>query len=157
MCQMALFRSAVLGPTGEHETGPANLRLELTRRGDYAIRAMLHLARTDGETLSGAEIAQRTQIPARFVGQVMGDLTRAGLVVARIGRRGGYRLARSASGISLLEIVEAVEGVTQRKTCVLSQGACTHESACEVHELFAAAQNALISRLAQSTLAAAAL
>ena len=133
------------------------MRLELTRRGDYAIRAMLHLARSDEATVSGAAIAHETQIPVRFVGQVMGDLARSGLVTARIGRRGGYRLSRSAADISLLEIVEAVEGDARRKTCVLSQRACTYEAACDVHEFFAEAQNALIARLAQSTLAAAAL
>jgi Rrf2 family protein len=132
------------------------VRLELTRRGDYAIRAMLHLARTDAPALSAPGIAAATQIPARFVGQVMGDLARAGLVSARIGRRGGYQLARPAAGISLLQIVEAVEGDTRRKRCVLSQGACTYEHACDVHEFFAAAQDALISRLSESTLAAAA-
>jgi Rrf2 family protein len=132
------------------------VRLELTRRGDYAIRAMLHLARTDAPALSAPALAAATQIPVRFVGQVMGDLVRAGLVNARIGRRGGYQLARPASDISLLQIVEAVEGDTRRKTCVLSQGACTHEHACDIHEFFAAAQNALISRLSESSLASAA-
>jgi len=121
------------------------------------MRAMLYLARTSGQTVSGAAIAHETQIPVRFVGQVMGDLARAELVVARIGRRGGYRISRPPSDISLLEIVEAVEGDTRRKTCVLSQGACTHEAACDVHEFFAAAQNALIARLSESTLASAAL
>jgi len=132
------------------------LRLELTRRGDYAIRAMLHLERTMDGTVSGTAIARETQIPGRFVGQVMGDLGRAGLVNARIGRRGGYRLSRPAAQINLLEIVEAVEGDTRRKTCVLSQGACSFEHACDVHEFFAAAQNALMTRLSQSTLEAAA-
>jgi Rrf2 family protein len=132
------------------------MRLELTRRGDYAIRAMLHLARTDAAAVSGPAIAAATQIPERFVGQVMGDLARAGLVEARIGRRGGYRLAMPAEQISLLDIVEAIEGDTRRKTCVLSQGVCSYDGACEVHQFFAAAQDALISRLSQSTLSAAA-
>lgn len=132
------------------------MRLELTRRGDYAIRAMLHLARTDTPALSAPAIGAATDIPARFVGQVMGDLARAGLVSARIGRRGGYELARPAADISLLQIVEAVEGDTRRKTCVLSEDACAYERACDVHEFFAAAQNALISRLSESTLASAA-
>jgi Rrf2 family protein len=117
---------------------------------------MIHLARVDGETLSAPAIAQATRIPERFVGQVMGDLARAGLVDARIGRRGGYKLARSAGSISLLNIVEAVEGDTRRRTCVLRADACAVERACDVHAFFAAAQDALISRLAQSTLAQAA-
>jgi len=132
------------------------VRLELTRRGDYAIRAMLHLARAEDVTLSAPAIAAAARIPARFMGQVMGDLARAGLVNGQIGRRGGYRLAKPATQISLLDIVEAVEGDTRRRTCVLSEGACSFERACDVHEYFASAQDALISRLSQATLAAAA-
>ena len=120
------------------------------------MRAMLHLARARDVTLSAPAIAAAAHIPVRFVGQVMGDLARSGLVTARIGRRGGYQLAKPATQISLLDIVEAVEGDTRRKTCVLSEGACNYEGACDVHEFFAAAQNALISRLSRSTLAAAA-
>src|SRR6188472_770587 len=117
---------------------------------------MLFLARTDEETVSGSALARETQIPARFVGQVMGDLVRGNLADARIGRRGGYRLARSAVNISLLEIVEAVEGDSRHRQCILRSGACTFEGACDVHEFFAAAQEALISRLNDATLAAAA-
>src|SRR5687768_7850232 len=98
MCQMALFAGICLEA---HQA----MRLELTRRGDYAMRAMLHLARSEGETLSAPAIAEATRIPIRFVGQVMGDLARAGLVDARLGRRGGYTLAREARSVSLLDVV----------------------------------------------------
>jgi len=131
------------------------MRLQLTRRGDYAIRAALLLARVGDETTSSSAIARATGIPARFVGQVMGDLVRAGLVEASIGRRGGYRLARPAPEISLLEIVEAVEGDTRRRTCILSGGTCTPANACSVHPFFEAAQEALISRLADAPLSEA--
>ena len=98
------------------------MRLELTKRGDYAVRAMLALARGAGAgatasgLLSARRISDAMAIPVRFLPQVMGDLQRANLVEAAPGRSGGYRLARPATEISLLEVIEAVEGDTGRGT-----------------------------------------
>src|SRR5262245_60645596 len=113
MCHSALS-------DGGQKSRTIDMRLQLTRRGDYAIRAALLLAQMGDETISSSAIARATDIPERFVGQVMGDLVRAGLVTASIGRRGGYHLAQPAQEISLLQIVEAVEGDTRRRTCILS-------------------------------------
>lgn len=130
------------------------VRLELTRRGDYAIRAVLALAREPGDAvLSGPRIAAATGIPPRFLPQVMGDLVRGTLVRARTGRSGGYRLARAPAEISLLEVIEAVEGDARRRTCVLRGGPCLQDGACDVHDIFAAAQDALLARLASATVA----
>jgi Rrf2 family protein len=131
------------------------MRLQLTRRGDYGVRAMLALARTAGARMSGNEIAADANISRFFVTQVMGDLVRAGLVEARTGRAGGYRLVRPAGDISILAIVTALEGDTRRRSCVLSATPCRREDACEVHDIFGRAQEALIERLSEATLAEA--
>jgi Rrf2 family protein len=131
------------------------MRLELTRRGDYAVRAMLALAR-HGEAsglLSARRIAEGMAIPERFLPQVLGDLTRAGLVEASPGRNGGYRLARPAGEISLLEVVEAIEGDSRRKSCVLRGGPCGQDGTCDVHDVFFSAQDAMLGTLAAATLA----
>jgi Rrf2 family protein len=130
------------------------MRLQLTRRGDYAIRAMLLLAQ-ESDVLTGAEIARRTSIPERLVGQVMSQLVQAGLARARLGRRGGYWLAEQGSAVPILAIVEAVEGDARRQRCVLSGIQCDADNRCQVHDIFASAQEALISRLAEATLATA--
>lgn len=135
----------------DHDTSES-MRLELTRRGDYAVRAMLALARDGATQHTAAGLAGSTDIPASYVPQVMGDLVRAGLVANRRGRRGGYRLGRAPSEISLLAIVEAVEGDGRRRTCVLRGGACRRDGACDVHEAFSAAQEALRHRLASVSL-----
>jgi Rrf2 family protein len=132
------------------------VRLELTRRADYGVRAMLALAQHHGdEPLSAARIAQTMAIPPRFVGQVMGDLVAAGFVDSRTGRSGGYRLRRPAENISILAIIQATEGDARRRTCVLRNAPCSRDGACDVHAIFQAAQDALIERLAGSTLAMA--
>ncbi len=130
------------------------MRLELTRRGDYAVRAMLSLSRrADGERLSVRRIADEMEIPARFLPQVMSDLGRAGLVEATTGRNGGYRLARPASEITILEVIEAVEGDSRRRTCVLRGGPCGLDGHCDVHDVFFAAQDAMLGTLSAAALA----
>jgi Rrf2 family protein len=130
------------------------MRLELTKRGDYAVRAMLALARgSDNGLLSARRIADAMVIPVRFLPQVLTDLGRAGLVEAVPGRSGGYRLTRAASAISLLDVIEAVEGDSRRRTCVLRGGPCGLDGTCDVHDVFFRGQEALLTELAGSTLA----
>jgi len=98
-------------------------------------------------------IAKGTDIPVRFLPQVLGDLSRAGIVEARLGRAGGYRLARAPGAISVLDIIEATEGDARRQTCVLTGLRCGDSDPCDVHAVFAEAQVAILDRLAATTVA----
>ena len=129
------------------------MRLELTKRGDYAVRAMIALACDDAGLTSARTIAAGMAIPPRFLPQVMADLVRAGLAEGVTGRSGGYRLSVSAAEISLLTIVEAVEGTSRRETCVLRGGPCGRDGTCAVHAAFCAAEEAMIGALDSVTLA----
>ena len=129
------------------------MKLELTKRGDYAIRTMIALARGDGALQSVRTIADEMAIPPRFLPQVMADLVRAGLVEAVQGRSGGYRLSAPAARTSLLAVVEAAEGASRRETCVLRGGPCGRDGTCAVHAAFCSAEEAMIGALASVTLA----
>ena len=130
------------------------MRLELTKRGDYAVRAMLALTRGNGNgLLSARRIADAMAIPVRFLPQVLADLQRSGLVEAAPGRSGGYRLARDPADITLLTVIEAVEGESRRRTCVLRGGPCGLDGHCDVHDVFFRGQEALLATLAGATLA----
>ena len=129
------------------------MRLELTRRGDYAVRAMLALAdRNSALPTSGREIAAEMGIPFGFVSRVMGDLVSAGLVESTTGRTGGYILGgprrRSASSRSSRRsrAKPASELRPPRRPC-------GRDGHCQVHEAFFAAQDALLEQLRQVTLA----
>lgn len=122
--------------------------MELTHRGSYAIRAVLTLARADrDEVVPARRIAKEMDIPVRFLPQVLGDLNRAGIVEARLGRAGGYRLSKPAAEISMLDIIEAAEGDARRQTCVLSGSPCDGGDPCDVHDMFYEAQEAILQRL----------
>jgi Rrf2 family protein len=129
------------------------MRLTLTRRGDYAVRLALELARMDGRQTTGPELAGLTGVPSAFLPQVIGDLVRAGIVANRRGRHGGYRLGRPPEDVSLLDVVEAVEGDGRRTTCVMRGGACRQGGVCEVHDAFLRAQETLYDSLAHVALA----
>lgn len=130
------------------------MRLELTRRGDYGVRAMLALS-TRGQTgpTSAREIAMAMDIPVGFLPRVMVDLVAAGLVVSAAGRAGGYMLARPPGEITVLAVIDAIEGDSRRTSCVLRGGPCGRDGHCQVHDVFFAAQEALLSRLGGVSLA----
>ena len=132
------------------------MKLELTHRGDYAIRAMLALAEAGNRQLSASEIGDRMRIPSSYVGQVMADLSRAGLARAALGRRGGYRLARQPLAITLLDVVRASGSDGRRTVCALRGSPCAEGGQCQVHDAFADAQAALLAVLGGTTLMAVA-
>ena len=129
------------------------MRLELTRRGDYAIRAVIALARHTPEVVGATRLAAETGIPRRFVAQVMVRIVRSGIAEARLGRSGGYRLVRPAREVSVLDVVAAVEGDVGRRACVLRNAPCGRDGTCDVHDVFMAAQDALLAELRGTTIA----
>lgn len=129
------------------------MRLELGRRGDYAVRAMLALAGDDdGAWISAPRISDAMRIPAGFLPRIMRDLAAAGLVEARTGRSGGYRLARAAAEISLMDVIRAADPEDDGRQCVLRGIPCGLDGVCIVHHSFDAARSALQERLAAATL-----
>lgn len=130
------------------------MRLELTRAGDYAVRAMLALAEPDaGPWLSAGRISASMAIPAGFLPRIMRALVRAGLAEARTGRSGGYRLARPASVISLMDVIGAVDADDDPRRCVLRGIPCGSEGRCAVHDAFTTARAGMTDQLAAATLA----
>jgi Rrf2 family protein len=130
------------------------VRLELTKRADYAIRAVVALARAQpGSRLSVRTIAETQRVPARFLTQVMGDLVAAGIAEAKAGRTGGYRLAAGAAEKSILDVIEAIEGDSRRRTCILRGGPCRLDGVCDVHAVFAAAQDEMLRGLRGASIA----
>jgi Rrf2 family protein len=130
------------------------VRLELTLRGDYAVRAALAITLLeDGHPVSARRIAERMDIPNGFLAHVLTDLVRAGIVVGTPGRGGGYRLAAPPAEIDLLRVVDAVEDRGDPPRCVLRGGPCRYDGTCAVHDVFFAATAAVRRELAGANLA----
>ncbi len=102
--------------------------------------------------LSVPRISTAMHIPERVLPRVMTELARADLVEGRAGRTGGYRLARSADAITLLDVISAVEPEPDSRACILRGVSCGIDGGCVVHDAFAEARAAMLERLATVTL-----
>ena len=129
------------------------MKLVPTRRTDYAIRALIHLANTAGSPVAAGVIGEAMDIPTGFLQQVLRELQRAGLVTSRPGPSGGYALARPAGEITVLQIVEALEGPLRSAECALRGGPCHWDDVCALHWVWSSARDALCDELAGATLA----
>ena len=128
--------------------------LALTRRGDYAVRAALCLAKWDAAGyLKIREVAAAMDLPASYTPHVLKLLATAGLAEAKAGPDGGYRLRSRPERISLLQVVEAAEGSFNLERCILRGGPCHWEQACAVHGAWVAAMQACREALERTTLA----
>jgi Rrf2 family protein len=114
---------------------------------------MLALASEPSDSwLSVPAVSSAMSIPQRFLPRVMADLVKGGLVVGHRGRTGGYRLARPATGISLLDIIDAAEPERADRTCILRGGPCGLDGRCAVHDAFSGARNAMLHELRATSL-----
>lgn len=126
--------------------------LSISRQTDYACRVILHLAMLPpGERVTAQGIAKRRLIPRAFVRRVITRLANAGLVTTTRGVNGGLELARPASEISLLDVVQAMEGPLALNACVVNPQECPLMKVCSVHEAWVQARDALVAELSQST------
>ena len=122
--------------------------MQITRQADYAVRAVLYLAQLgSSQRAATSQVAQEKSIPPSFLAKIISQLSIAGLLHTSRGARGGVTLARDPKEITLLEVVEAIDGPIQLNECVTEKGTCTFEEDCPIHPIWCETQNLLISRL----------
>ena len=126
--------------------------MEISRRTDYGVRVILDLAiQTQNERTSTHEIAERQNIPAPFLAKIISQLALSGLITTYRGAGGGVSLARPASEISLLHVIEALDGPLRLNRCVIEPSACPRDEYCPVHHIWAKAQADLTNLLSGTT------
>ena len=128
--------------------------MQITRQADYAVRAVLYLAeRGLTARVPTAEIGRDQRIPVTFLAKIMAQLSSAGIVRSTRGAHGGITLGRPANEISLLDIVEAIDGPMLLNECVGDASQCQLGERCPVHTVWCQAQSDLVNRLARTTFA----
>lgn len=135
---------------------------QISRKIEYGARAMVYLASLpDGMTTSFREIARKMDIPQEFLAKILKTLVKAKLVKSTRGSRGGYSLARPASQVSFLDVIEAVEGPVGVNLCTeKDHGGCSFTGACTMNAVWQLGQermlevyrNARLDRLAMRSL-----
>jgi Rrf2 family protein len=129
--------------------------LELSRKSDYALRAVIYLARISDDRFGRvSEIAKAKDIPQAFLAQILPLLANHGLVKSQQGAHGGYALARAPETISFLDIIESVEGPLRLNKCVEGQhDDCTILDSCEMQHVWNQAQTQMVGFLRGVTMA----
>ncbi len=128
------------------------MRLEITRRTDLATRALLALAAA-GPRTKAAELAESVGTTPGFLSQALTPTVAAGWVRSDPGPTGGYTLVADLGSISVLDVIEAVEGPTDAGRCVLEDRACAAQGPCALHQPWSRARALLTDELAASALA----
>jgi Rrf2 family protein len=125
--------------------------MQITRQADYAVRAILYLAQLQAGALAAtAQIAREQHIPLTFLAKIVSQLSAAGIVRATRGAHGGVTLARRASEISLLDIVETFDGPIMLNECTLDPESCVMSDHCQVQVVWCEARADLVKRLGQT-------
>ncbi len=122
--------------------------MQITRQADYAVRAVYYLAKMGPDRRAAtSQIAEIQQIPPSFLAKIVSQLSVAGLLQTSRGARGGVSLAKLPEEISLLDVVEAIDGPILLNECVLNSSACTFGKDCCLRPTWCDAQANLVKHL----------
>lgn len=127
--------------------------LRVTKLTDYATVVLTVLAAQSDAVLSASELAERAGLETTTVSKLLKPLAQAGLVEGFRGANGGYRLARPAADIGLIEIVEAMEGPLGMTECSLHAGQCGIEEHCGIRANWRQINDVVVDALRAVTLA----
>jgi len=109
--------------------------LKLTKKADYALMAMKHLAEHAGQgSHSAKDVADAFSIPPEALAKILQRLVKAGLLNSQHGINGGYTLARAAHTISAFEVIQAIDGPLFITSCVTVRGECDQTDRCNIRE-----------------------
>jgi FeS assembly SUF system regulator len=126
--------------------------LRLSKMADYGTVVMTAMIREPERSRSAAEIAAAIHVPVPTVSKILKILTRGGLLISLRGAKGGYLLVRPPSQISLVDIIDAMDGPIGMTECSVTPGLCTQESGCAVRANWQRINHAVIGLLRQITL-----
>jgi Rrf2 family protein len=134
--------------------------MQITRQADYAVRAMVYLAQLDSvaqkdedKRAATSKIAKDKGIPPSFLAKIVSQLNVAGLLQTSRGARGGVSLAKPAEAISLLDVIEAIDGPILLNDCVGDALTCTYDDSCPLKPVWCDAQKMLVDHLSKANFA----
>ena len=128
--------------------------LQISRKIDYGLRAMIHLAGLPaGKVASLQDLSSTLHLPREFLAKILKVLAGRGLVRSSRGAHGGYQLARPAREISFLDVIESVEGPVQLNVCLDHKDRCDVSASCTMYHVWKAGQDRMLDVYRNTTLA----
>jgi len=128
--------------------------LRLSKKADYALLALRHLAIPGPrETVSARELAASYDLPPELLAKVLQQLVRAGLLSSQQGIRGGYGLAKAPSEITVVDVLQAIDGPMTVTACSESDHSCDQYTKCNIRDPLWKLKDRIVSALAATTVA----
>ena len=128
--------------------------MQITRATEYGVLGLIALSRRAvGEVVMADVVGQEEDIPVSLLGKIFQSLSRAGIVRSARGSGGGFCLAVEAKSISVLQVVEAIEGPLAFTRCLDEEKGCEHAGGCALCGLFAEAQDRVKEVFARTSIA----
>ncbi len=126
----------------------------LSQTAQYALRAALHLASVKpGEVTDVAELARSLNLPRNYLSKILYQLTQAGVLLSTRGKGGGFRLARPAERIAVLDVVGLFDDIQPRRQCLLGRVACSDAKPCAAHHRWSEVSERVVAFFRETTLA----
>lgn len=124
-----------------------------SKKCELALQAVLFLSIKKGDVIFNAqEVSDELKVPKEFVSKMMQTLTESGIIGSKKGKNGGFYLARRPSQIKLIEIVEAIDGLSVFNNCVLGFPNCSKDHPCPVHDKWGKIRDDAFKMLSKETL-----
>jgi len=128
--------------------------LRLSKKADYALLAMRHMAaHADRGAMSARELAEAFDIPLELLAKVLQRLVRARLLESHQGIRGGYGLARAAASVSVADVIQAIDGPLTVTACSTEDHSCDQYAKCNIRDPLWRIKDRIVSALAATSLA----
>jgi Rrf2 family protein len=125
----------------------------LSRSGIHAVRALVRLSNDPTRYCGAQTVAAATGAPRNYLGKLLQQLSRRGIVQSQKGLGGGFRLARDPGDITLYEIIAPLEDLGRLGQCILGHDMCNPEAPCPMHTRWASVRESYLDMLNQTTLA----
>ena len=127
------------------------MRLEMTKKSDLALKSLRCIGDADDGLVAGKWLADKLGITTHYLPQVISPLVKAGWIASTPGPRGGYRLLVSLEDVSVLEVIEVIEGRIEDQGCVQRGIPCPEQDLCALHVPWQKARDAMLDELANAS------
>src|SRR5579863_2657387 len=125
-----------------------------SRSSEYAIRALVNLTQVpEGKYAMAKRVAGEEEMPAHFLAKILQQLARKGLLRSSKGPTGGFSLRVPADEIRLVDIVEALDGLTEYQQCAAGLSECSDDMPCPLHDSWKAVRSRIMDYLGRNTIA----
>lgn len=127
--------------------------MRITNQSEYAIRAIVEISKDPQAVYTPASLYEKIEVPKIFLAKILQKLAKKGILSSSRGTKGGFRLGKKLEEITILDIVEAVDGKFELNKCLLDSYDCSRKPRCPVHPIWAEAQETLKKVLSQKSFA----